>query len=974
MISIRPFVVALAAFTCSASASAQPAPYRHWRTLETPHFRVHAAEGLEREGRVAGAAAERAYALLARELVAPRGPIELVVSDDADFSNGSATPFPTNRIIIFTTPPIESGGLALSDDWIGLVVTHELTHIFHLDRTRGIWAVGQRVFGRAPFLFPNAYSPSWLTEGLAVYYESRLTNGGRLRSAEHRTIARAAGQEHLLPQLGDLSLGNPRFPGGASVYSYGSLFIQYLAETHGDGSVPRFVERQSGALFPLLQEGAARRAFGTTLGRDFTAWRDSVERTTAAASLPLAGWRELAGRSFAPQNPRWLNDSTIVYTGSDGRSSTAAFTVTTSGRRTRLGRRSDVGANSPMPGGGLLFAQPEYVGTEEVRADLYVERDGVQRRLTHGARLTQPDVSGDGRIVAVELAAGRSSLVLLDSLGGRRVLREAGPDETWSEPRWALDGVRIAAIHRAHGGGYALEKLDAATGESCVMVRGDAILASPSWASARAIVYTNERSGAPQVEVATRCDDVPVAVSSAAVGIAAAEVNWRTGSLAASVLRADGYHLGLGDAPLARGLPRGELIVATPPLASRDTEPLAAGAYHEFDARRGLAPRYWLPIIEAGVSSGTRLGGMTSGQDAVGRHAYGAFLALETTGRFTTGGLAYRYAGLRRPLIDLSLSQDWTSRGLIVDSLGVPIGVLARRIQDLSLAATFARPRYRTYSSLSAGLGVERRRFASEPASQLAGIDPSFARDYTYPRAFVGASFSNAQQPRLAISREDGVSLGATLRERLRTDDASGSASTSLVGTAFGYKSLDLPGFAHHVLALRLAGGVADRRAVSSFEVGGTSGGSLDVVPGLTVGEGRRTFGVRGFPAASLYGTAAAAASVEYRAPLVVRGRGTWVIPAFFDRSSVSAFADAGTATCAASPLVRGICTAPPAIGRTIASVGGELGVSFAVFQVDAPQLLRLGVAVPVAGRALVSDNVRRVDRASVYAALGYSF
>ena len=52
-----------------------------------------------------------------------------------------------------------------------MVVTHELTHIFHLDRTRGIWSLGQHVFGRAAPRFRTSTQPSWLTEGLAVYEE-----------------------------------------------------------------------------------------------------------------------------------------------------------------------------------------------------------------------------------------------------------------------------------------------------------------------------------------------------------------------------------------------------------------------------------------------------------------------------------------------------------------------------------------------------------------------------------------------------------------------------------------------------------------------------------------------------------------------------------------------------------------------------------------------------------------------------------
>jgi hypothetical protein len=213
------------------------------------------------------------------------------------------------------------------------------------------------------------------------------------------------------------------------------------------------------------------------------------------------------------------------------------------------------------------------------------------------------------------------------------------------------------------------------------------------------------------------------------------------------------------------------------------------------------------------------------------------------------------------------------------------------------------------------------------------------------------------------------VALAATFRERVRSDAPSTTASASIVGTVSGYKSLDLPGFAHHVLALRLAGGVADSRAGTSLEVGGTSGSTMEIVPGYTVGEGRRTFGVRGFPSGSVYGTQAEAASLEYRAPLALGGRGFGLMPFFFDRSSLSAFVDAGAAGCSAQPLYPSVCSPAALLGRTIASVGAELGLSAAVLQWDSPQSIRVGVAVPVAGRELV--GARRV---SAYLAFGLSY
>jgi hypothetical protein len=297
------------------------------------------------------------------------------------------------------------------------------------------------------------------------------------------------------------------------------------------------------------------------------------------------------------------------------------------------------------------------------------------------------------------------------------------------------------------------------------------------------------------------------------------------------------------------------------------------------------------------------------------------------------------------------------------------VGTLLKRTRDASLSATFVRPRVRTSATLSVGTGVERRDFDTDPAQYVAQLDTVYRRPYTFPRLFVAATFANVQRPALSISQEDGVSLAVTVRERWRTDRARGTRSTSTVGTAALFKSLDLPGFAHHVVALRVAGGLADRRAGTSLEVGGTSGTVVDILPGYTVGEGRRTFGVRGFDAASTYGTRAATASLEYRAPLVLAARGIGLLPFFLDRTSLTLFGDYGIASCPQDPLYASTCAPAPILGRPIASAGAEVLLSAAILEWDAPQTLRFGLAVPVVGRERVG-----ADRVTPYLAFGFSF
>ena len=143
------------------------------------------------------------------------------------------------------------------------------------------------------------------------------------------------------------------------------------------------------------------------------------------------------------------------------------------------------------------------------------------------------------------------------------------------------------------------------------------------------------------------------------------------------------------------------------------------------------------------------------------------------------------------------------------------------------------------------------------------------------------------------------------------------------------------------------------------FEIGGTSGSAITLLPGIGFGE-RRSLGVRGFAPGSLFGSRAIAGTFEYRAPLALIHRGVWWLPAFLDRASLSAFVDAGTADD--ERLGAAIND-----DRLLASAGAELAVNIAL-QYDVPYLLRLGVAVPV------PRDLGGADAATAYVRIGPAF
>ena len=959
-------------------AHAQLVPNDRWLTIDTQHFHVHFPRGLEAEGKRAAINAERAFAELSTELKAPRGKVDLVVADNVDYVNGYATPFPGNRIVVFAHPPVDASDLRNYDDWLRLVITHELTHVFHLDRAEGIWRFGRSIFGRHPALFPNSYQPAWLVEGLAVYYESRVTGAGRLEGAEHYMLARAAAEVNRLPRIGELSRSTTRFPGGETVYAYGSLILDYLSRTRGPEKIPQFIDKTSKVIWPLSLNRRAKNTFGISFENAWRDWRDSMVRVSRRSD-PLPGWRELTHEGRYVSSPRWLADSAILFAAATGKEITSAYYVTLDGEVRRVGRRNSLDANVVGPDGAIYFTQPDYTDAYHYRNDLYVQRNGEQQRLTRGARLTQIDVNVRGEIVAVQSVPGSTILARVASTGRTITpITAASAEVQWAEPRWSPDGNRIAAIRIVRGGASELLLLEGNTGRQVqVLAHENAIISSPSWGpEGNQLVYTSTRSGFPQiyaVDIGGASASAPLSATS--TGFFNPEISPSARWLAGLDFRYDGYHVGVAPAPLSTTAIGASRVVgqretcANCRLAARVSEPLSIDrvpAAHKYSPWRSLAPTYWEPIVTRYSNRGFLLGAATSGYDVIGRHSFYAQGSYNTQFKDVEGYGSYQYAGLGQPLMNVFLEQEWEHFG-VYDSAATNLGTLDRRARTVGLSATLTRPRARTFGSVAFGGDIETRTYGSSPDSLLSLLPDRFGSSHTFPSLFMSAAWSNTKRPALSISREDGIAINATARQRWETGDFS-NASRSIVGVTALYKSLDFPGFAHHVIAFRGAGGWADNRSITAFSVGGLSGGSLAVLEGIDVGGERRTFGVRGFSPSDERGTQALAGTVEYRAPIANPSKRVRFIPLLFDRISLAAFAEAGRAFCPAAAEAADVCQSEGVRMPWLASMGSEIDFDTAL-QYDVPARFRLGLAIPVAGKSAVGAN-----GASVYLTIGSSF
>lgn len=328
--------------------------------------------------------------------------------------------------------------------------------------------------------------------------------------------------------------------------------------------------------------------------------------------------------------------------------------------------------------------------------------------------------------------------------------------------------------------------------------------------------------------------------------------------------------------------------------------------------------------------------------------------------------VGYDYAGFGNPVISAYLDDNWQHIG-VVDGSGNRVGTLSQQERVMSLTAYLARPRVRftSYALLAPELGL--RRYQTQPANLLPLLNnPELQDEDWLPRVVALVGFSTMQRPGLSVSVEDGAAAQLLYRRRfLEGRDA--SATNEVIADLSLAKSLPLPGFARHVVAVRAARGSTGNNSNSLFEVGGVSGGTLPILPGIALGGSRRTFFVRGFVPAAQIGNQAASVHAEYRAPLARVGRGVGLLPANLQKLSLIGFMDAGSAWCAAIVNDSRFCGPSQPARSWLASAGGEL-IFDAALQYDVLYRIRLGYAAPLRGGTELNRG------RSVYLTFGSTF
>lgn len=909
----------------AAFAGSFPPRYR-FQTLESGRVKVHF------HGEVQGPA-RRVMALVLEilpgleERYRVRVPsLDVVVHDANDSPNGLATAFPYPYVEIRAASPkgAESGP---TESWLRMVVTHELTHVVHIEQAGGLYGFGRRIFGRAPFLFPNALQPAWFIEGLAVREETRGTAFGRGRHAFTGMVVDEAARGGQLEKLDKATLGLDEWPFGAAAYLYGEEFLGFVEARFGPDST-RDIASAHARAFPYLDERNFKKITGRSLS---DLWREFAQERTktleSRAPAAPASITALTHRGAIQSSPRLSPDrSTLAYNSRtlDRLGEIRLMKPDGSLDRRLTSRLSGGGLSWARDGKSIVFDETNIVAKFESRSDLHrvhVET-GRRERLTHGLRASDPDVGpsvdgGTEEIAFVQRFPDRSELSILGADGDVRPLTSSSPGTEWSHPRFSPDGDAIAAS-RLEGGFSDLVLVDALTGAITPLTSDRALDVEPAWVDDRTLIFRSDREGGVfSLFLIGRDASGLRAVAASPRHAFTPEVDDRANRVFFARYSFLGYDL--ASFPYAPGEAAGVYTDGHP--ANFEEPPPYAGDARPYGSLPSLRPRFVSPFAEL-ASDEWRLGLATASFDPLLRTTYGLAGSWGTQ--------------VSRPNLLGYLRYDRftpTFTGLArLESSPAPSG--RRDLREARLSVDFPIERS-VLRRQTAGL-TWRRRHEATPASKLdTGILAlTFQIDST--RMFP-----------MSISPQDGVRLRlAVTREfkRLGSD------------LEFGKAILDARAYTRigpTVLASRLGFGFTFGSGVplSAFAVGGLAN------PALLDPIGDEPALLRGYEAAdgsdrSRYGRKLAFSNLELRMPLGHPQRGVRALPFFLRHLHLSASLDAAVVSARSLNL-------------DSARVGVSIGLGADVL---------IGHRIPLTVQAGVGRGLTR-DRATVpWFSLGFPF
>jgi hypothetical protein len=899
---------------------------RVYRTIETEHFRItyyvfRDGRGLEKVAQRLAVIAEETHARLVPLLGAggtKRRKTEVLVTDETDDFNGSASVLPYQNVRLLANAPEDRAELNDHDDWLRGLFVHEYTHVLHIG-TVGGWCAplvnAVLGLGVGVLYAPNQAQPRFLIEGIAVHEESARTTGGRLRSAIWDMYLRAQTLEGRFMRIDQFSNSPAQFPYSNAPYLYGSAMTRYLVERFGEDAVRKYSVDYGSNCIPLAMNRSLKRVTGVTwnqlyddfkrdLEKRYRAQRDAIAEAGITPALKLTRAAEYASR------PAWTPDGkTILFHESDLTSRPRIKRVPAEGGRKETELQVD-GASGPSlsaDGRYMVYSAQQIWRTFYAYHDLYLydRQTREHKRLTNGLRAMNPNLSADGKRVVFEVNdASSRGLGMMDLHDGHvEMLIPATGFEYVYTPVLSPDGKRVAFSWWREGGYRDIWTLEIETKKLTRITEDRAVDMEPRWSPDSAWLYfVSDRTGVYNLYARDEASGEVWQASNVVNGVFDPAISPDGKKVAFVGFVADGYDIEVMDlerrfwvkAPeLPKKREEATRIVVDKTLRSRLYNPVRTGVPWTIRPLSSL-----LRPFSAPGPYGQTLGLQVTGQDLVGHHPWSAQIVF-STGRADAinASINYTYNGLW-PSLSVAGARALQRRGGVVlngrqlgydeevwtFATGVTLPIVRRLFESLTLGFSYNLTYTRNLTRLP------------EPdPSALIPIYPEVGRVAGLGMTF---SYSSARRFPYSISNEEGRELHLYLGIGSRY--LGGQFDVQTISWRWN-EYIKMPWrprwLQSHVLYLAYSGGIAggDLRHRGAFYLGGYP--EQDLISTLFDFARPGNASLRGYDYASISGDQFHVINVEYRFPIVFIERGVYKsFPIYFRRLHAKVFVDYGAA------------------------------------------------------------------------------
>ena len=424
-----------------------PAPFEGRSKIETEHFVIIFEPKNSEPATYLASIAEEAYTQISSTYSSFPDTVYCVIDSRSDLYVSSYSPLPAHITVSIHGPTWPMFG-PRSNDWLKIILLHELTHNVQLTYESGLFYYLSKIFGQGLNAVPASFLPTWAVEGPAVLYETFFTSGGRGDSEHFEMLSSAMADGFFsYTKAGSTTVFEP----SSRPYVAGYLMSEHINRVYGTDALKNI--HAEFLKFPFFGPGAAiRKVTGQSAKEIFGDVVEEVRRRAAAYQsvteidpvtpdgygnyflprITQKGWIVYRYTHDLPAalvlfDPESGAEEVVKVTGLTDPSSFAADrtgkTVVYSSRTTSL-----------TPAGRAVYSDLFFIDTDSGRTE----------RITENARLWHPAINPKtDEIVAVAGLGPESCLVKVDpETGSHRVLfRQTGA--TVYNPVFSEDGKNL---------------------------------------------------------------------------------------------------------------------------------------------------------------------------------------------------------------------------------------------------------------------------------------------------------------------------------------------------------------------------------------------------------------------------------------------------------------------------------------------------------------------------------------------------